>query len=396
MSSAPRLAVVLPALLLLTAGADPVEAVACFKSGESMIVRVGETNEGDAYFFGANVDVSGTQNGDLIGFAQTAVIGGEVNGDLIFGAQSMEIAGTVRDTVRYWGNSLTVTGTIEGDLLAFGNQFSIHPRAHITRNAYIFGSSGIIDGRIDGELHFTGGKVLVGGILNGDAHLEAHSIKFAENAKILGDLVYTAPKQLDEETLQRVVQGEVIYEEEVEEPDDEDEGITAWSVGKWIWKIVSSLLVGFVALSLFRRTGPALTGCLDREAVLGGLIGFGTSLIVPAAAGLAILLIISLPLGIVTLLLFVIALYLAKLPVALWLGGRALRALGQAAPPPLLALTVGVILLYLLFLIPFYVGTLVWWLATWLGLGAMVLALRNRGQSGGGEAAADTPAAAGS
>lgn len=162
-----------------------------------------------------------------------------------------------------------------------------------------------------------------------------------------------------------------------------------------IWKIASSLLVGFVALALFRRVAPALTGSLDREAMLGALIGFGTSLIVPAAAVLSIALIVSLPLGVVTLLVFVIALYLAKLPVALWLGRRALRAAGQASPSPFLALTIGVIALHLLFLVPFYVGTFAWWLTTWLGLGAMVLALRNRSQppAKGGASPAPAPPA---
>ena len=131
---------------------------------------------------------------------------------------------------------------------------------------------------------------------------------------------------------------------------------------------------------------------------VNGLLGDGVKpegsvddrfLVVPAACLLAILLVISLPLGVMTLGVFAITLYLAKLPVALWIGERILASVGRPGASPFLALAIGLVLLYLVFAIPFYVGFLLKLAATWLGLGTIILTRRNRTQP------PETPAAAG-
>ena len=65
----------------------------------------------------------------------------------------------------------------------------------------------------------------------------------------------------------------------------------------------------------------------------------------------------------------------AKLPVAAWAGGRLLALAGRPVASPYAAMALGIVALYLLFAIP-YLGRLVWLVATWLGLGAMVLSGR--------------------
>ena len=90
------------------------------------------------------------------------------------------------------------------------------------------------------------------------------------------------------------------------------------------------------------------------------------------------LLVIAIPLSLLTLGLFVVALYLAKIPVALWTGRRILSLVGVHDPSPYLAFALGIVVLYLLFSLPFFLGRLIWLVTSWLGLGAMILALRNR------------------
>ena len=84
---------------------------------------------------------------------------------------------------------------------------------------------------------------------------------------------------------------------------------------------------------------------------------------------------VGLPIGIATALLFGLALYAAKLPIAVWIGDRLLGLAGRPGASPYAAMALGVLLLYLLFAIP-YVGWLFWLAATWLGLGAMVVSGR--------------------
>ena len=99
-------------------------------------------------------------------------------------------------------------------------------------------------------------------------------------------------------------------------------------------------------------------------------------LVVPAAAVLAIVLMVTLPLGVLLLMVFLAALYLAKMPVAVWIGQRLLQMIGQATPSPYVAIVLGLIILYTLAALTYFIGDLVWLAATWLGLGAIILTTR--------------------
>lgn len=369
---------VLLALALTVPGVAAAESSGPFCKTKAFTVRSGETHTGDVYTLAANIDVSGVQDGDLIAMAQVAVLSGEVNGDVVFFGQSIDISGTVSDSVRIWANGVTVTGTIDGDLIVFGNQVNLHPRGHVTGNMIVLAGSAIVEGQVDGDLRFTGGKVAVGGSIGRNATIEADGIDLDPQARIAGDLEYTARKALEIDTGE-IVGGEVRFEEDVDESDEEPGPfITASSVFWWFFWTLAATMVGLVAVALFRRVVPAIVTRIEREAMMGALVGFGIFFVVPAAAILAVLVVIALPLGVITLALFAVALYLAKVPVALWIGGRLLAWTGRSAPSPFLALVLGMPLLYLLFELP-YLGFLVWVVTTWLGLGSIVLTLRTAG-----------------
>lgn len=363
-------------LLALTAIAVPAAAEADqFCKVQTFDVRSGETRSGDSYSIAANIDVAGTHDGDLFALAQTALISGEITGDLLFAGQSIDISGHVGDSVRVWANGVTVTGTIDGDLIVFANQVNLHPRGHVTGNLAALAGSAIVQGRVDGDLRFTGGKVAVGGHVGRDAIIEADSIDLDAEARIGGDLEYVARKPLEIDTGE-IVAGEVRFEKEVDDEADDEPFITASSVFWWVGYTLAAMLVGMVALGLFRRTAPAVAARIQQDAMMGALIGFGVFFVVPAAAVLAIVIVIALPLGVMALALFVVALYLAKIPVALWLGGRLLSWSGQTERSPFLALALGMPVLYLLFELP-YLGFFVWVATAWLGLGAILLTVRN-------------------
>ena len=83
------------------------------------------------------------------------------------------------------------------------------------------------------------------------------------------------------------------------------------------------------------------------------------------------------------MLLFSVALYVAKLPIAVWAGSEMLARAGRPDASPYAAMAVGILALYLLFEIP-WLGGLFWLAATWLGLGAMVLSGRRHLTANGG------------
>ena len=157
--------------------------------------------------------------------------------------------------------------------------------------------------------------------------------------------------------------------------DEAGESGTAWGVLFWLWQTLAALLTGIVVVALFRRIVQRQVALLAEETTLSALLGFAAFLLVPVVAGIAIVTLVGLPIGFAAILLFGLALYAAKLPIAVWIGDRLLGLAGRSGASPYLAMALGVPLLYLLFAIPF-VGWLFWLAATWLGLGAMVVSCR--------------------
>ena len=101
------------------------------------------------------------------------------------------------------------------------------------------------------------------------------------------------------------------------------------------------------------------------------------------AAGLAILTLVELPVGLAA------ALYAAKLAITVWIGGWLLGRNGRPAAPPYATMALGVVLLHLLFPVP-NVGWLFGFGATWPGLGTTVVSGRRHRELRAGTTELDT------
>ena len=359
-------------LLLLLANSGQAAEIQQFNAGDRFNLSASKTYEGDLYVFAADTNISGQLNGDLLAWSGQVRIDGNVEGDVIVGAGSLDVAGDVSDTIRFFGSTGTIRGRVDGDVVAFGAMLTIGEDAHITGNLVVCAGVLQLDGTVDGDVSFTGGEANLGGAVGGDARIEADAVRLLSGASIQGDFEYTTRKELVQAD-GAVVHGETIF---TEKPEETGSGKSrGWRMALWTWKTLSAIVVGLVLIALFRSLVPILTATLEGEALMGMAIGFGAFLIVPFASLLAIVLIISMPLGLVGLILFFVALYLAKMPVAVWVGRRLLSLAGSRDPSPYVALAVGLLMLHLIFSIP-WLGGLSWLVATWLGLGATILATR--------------------
>lgn len=360
-------------ILVGALGLTPASAVAQqVAGGPTVRVPEGETREGDLYAGGESVEIAGHLNGDLIAAGQRIQTTGPVDGDLFAAGRSVDIRGPVGDSTRIAGDQLTVDASIDGDLVAAGNQLRVFDGARITGGVLAAGAFVQIDGTVDGGIRLAAGEIIISGAVLGDATLRADRIELAPGASIGGDLDYVARTPLSPEEAARVT-GTVTYDEPV---DDEASGVsTATSLLFWGWQTVASVATGLLLVALFRSRIQGLVSAIAGETTVGALLGFVAFLIVPAAAVIAMVTLVGLPIGLAVVLLFLVVLYVAKLPIAVWAGGRLLALAGRPGASPYSAMAIGVVALYVLFAIP-YLGGLLWLVATWLGLGSMVLAGR--------------------
>ena len=339
-------------------------------AGPTVRVPDGETREGDLYATGELIEVAGRLNGDLIAAGQRIQTTGPVSGDLFAAGRTIDIRGSVGDSTRVAGEQISLDATIDGDFVTAGNRCEVFEGARITGGLLAACATVQLDGTIDGDVRAAGGEVIIDGTIRGDTHLLTDRVTLGPGARIIGDLDYRARTPLSPEEAARV-QGTVSFDE-VEE---EDSGLSFGGLIFWGWQTTSALVAGLLAVLLFRRVVPQLISAIADNTTAGALIGFAAFLLIPAAVLMAMITVVGIPVGISALLLFLVVLYLAKLPIAAWAGGRLLGAAGHPDASPYAAMGLGIIALYLLFAIPF-LGWLIWLAATWLGLGAMVLAGR--------------------
>ncbi len=366
-------------LVLLTLGVvlvgtqAPAGAQDAWPAGVGLKVASGEIREGDTYVFGDQVEIDGRLAGDLFGLARRVRVDGQVDGDLFAAGQFVDIGGTIGDSARVVAERLAMDGMIDGDLLVVVEELRLERSARITRNVRAVGSRVEIDGTVDGDVAVFAGEVIISGTIRGSANLQGDRISLDPGARIEGDLTYRSRMPPSPEELARVV-GTAREAERAEEEDAEEDagGISAGSIMFWLWQTVAALLMGTLIIALFRGVLLFVASSIPKKATVGTLLGFVAFLVIPIASVVAMVILIGLPVGLATFLLYWVILYVAKIPVAVWAGGRMLTWAGRPDASPYLALLIGVVLLYLLFQTP-YIGWLIWFIATWLGLGTMVL-----------------------
>ena len=341
------------------------------EAGTVVTVPSGEVREGDLYAAAEAVRVHGRLAGDLVVAAQRVLVDGQVDGDLFAAARTVDLRGLIGDSTRVVGDQVAVDSTIDGDLIAGGNRLQLLEGAVVRGGVAATASRLEIDGTVEENLRAAAGELVLRGTVRGDANVIADRLDLAPGARIEGDLDYRTRIPLSPEAAARVA-GAVRYEEPI---DDEEDGSAGWSFLFWTWRAGAALLMGMLAVALFRPIVRQLASAVAGETTLGALLGFGTFLIVPVGAVVVMLTVIGLPIGIIAVLLFAVALYVAKLPIAVWAGERLLARAGRPGASPYAAMAVGILALYLLFEIP-WLGGLFWLAATWLGLGAMVLSGR--------------------
>lgn len=337
-------------------------------------VRLGQSR----FVFEEIATLEGADN-DLFVWAWMPTLAGTVGDNAFIGAQKLrlEAGSSVGGDLFLFVQSGTVAGNVDGDIYAFVAELSVDGTAVIGGGMY--GSSASLDvaGTVRGPISYKAGATRLDGHILGDVRLEVGELEIGPNAVIEGDVRYESPKEAVVDSA-AVISGELrqIVPAGPAEDDDGGGGIGFWSIFWPVWRYLASLIVGVVLLALGGEAARRPSGRLRSMPAQGLGFGFVVAVVTPAAAFLGLLLIVTLPLGILLLMLYLVALYVARLVTAHCVGAWMLRrARGGAEPSAYLALAIGLLVFYLLVAIP-YLGFLLWIAALVAGLGGMYLALR--------------------
>jgi hypothetical protein len=222
-----------------------------------------------------------------------------------------------------------------------------------------------VAGTVRGDLVVVNGTVRLSGTVGGDVVTFAKRAILEPGARVDGDVVWADERPVVPRGA--TVAGEVrrVDFDEVADP----LGFVGW-IALWLAVTVSTLVLGLLLLWLAPRALEAAWG--SARTALWPAIGWGLALFfgIPIIAVVALITLVGIPFGI-GLLLALLPLYAVGYTTAAWLLGRRIL---PATRGRVVVFVAGLGILRLLALIPI-LGGLVWFAATVLGLGALLVAL---------------------
>ena len=342
------------------------------KTGNSIYVAKDEIVSGNFYAAGNNITIDGTISGDLIAAAQTINVNGRVEGDIIVAAQDININGEVGGNVRVAGTSISLNGAVARNVNVFGSNIIIGSNARIGWDVFAAGVALEMRGNVDGGLSGSVGHGLVSGKIGKNINLKISENNLSEGliispeASVGGGIIYTAqkPAQISEKAS---IGGKI--EQKIPEARPTN-WFAVWALAK-IYAIFSALVVGLVLIFLGRKITPKILEKIEEKPFKMLLPGLIIMLVLPPIALILAFTIIGIPMALIISAWWLVATYVAKIFTAILIGQLILKALFKKGDIPLIwSLVLGVVVLWLLFAIPF-IGWMLCLFAIWFGLGGI-------------------------
>jgi len=368
--------IVLLAIILLPLGsAKAMDA----KTGDSIYVSKDEIVNGNLYAAGNTITVDGNISGDLIVAAETVNVNGRVEGDIIAAAQNININGEVGGNIRVIGSAINLNGPVTRNVNAFAPNVILGTNSHVGWDVFAAGATLESRGSIDGSLSGAFQNALIYGKIGKNIDLKMSENKSSQGliispeANVGGDVNYVS-KKMAQVSNHATISGKV-YQRMPQIKQTNWTSIWLWSK---LYAILAALAVGLVLVLLLKKVTPKIIEKIEDKTLRTFLYGLIIMFILPPIALILLCTIIGIPLALIIIGWWIIAIYIAKILTSIFVGQFIIKKLTKINNPKLLlSLVIGVFICWLLFAIPF-VGWFISLIAIWLGLGGFFLYASNQ------------------
>lgn len=346
------------------------------REGSRLAVAAGETVEDDLLLTGVAITIDGNVKGDVMAFAESVTVNGTIEGNLVAMGRSVDINGRVAGTVYTAAEDLLITGQVGRSLVSASGSGAIDPGASIGRNWLGVGDRLRSDGRIGLGVIAGAGSLRLNGPVGKDVEAWVERVTLGSQADIAGSIAYTSKNEAAAEAgarfggLQRTP-ARHNFSRAVD--------LRPWmGIGRAI-QFVGFLIVGLIVLLLFPRLRFGFQQAVLEKPWQSPLAGLLILLVVPIASVLVIVTVVGIPLGIISLLLYPLAIYLGQVLLS-WTAGRLIadRWAWLGGQHWVLIFLVGALATTILTALPF-VRFAFSFLAVIYGLGGLYFALTQKG-----------------
>ena len=340
----------------------------------TITVPAGQTVDDTLFAAGDAVFVDGVVTGNVMAFARRVSIKGTVKGDVICFAQTLDVEGTVGGNVFSFSQWADTSGHVVGSTVNFAQSVSLRAAARVDGDAISLAGETHLDGAVGRDASVVGGPLDVRGNIGRNLRTRTGRVTLVAPARVGGDLDAYVPRK---ENVRVDPGATVAGKSEMHLLAAKVSRYRQWKFYAWEAVCLTGALV--IGLLLYWLFPAAFTFQADTLVAILRKLGVGFLLLVatPIAAVLVAITLIGLPLGLISLALWLLGLYLAKIFVAAWVGQTWMEPPAGKAGPFVLALLLGLVVVYVAMNLP-YVGGLLHFLIFLMGLGMAFSQIRRR------------------
>jgi cytoskeletal protein CcmA (bactofilin family) len=354
---------------LLIVAAVPLVAVAHVAQAQRFggSTQSGEVVEGNFYSRGKSITIDGTINGDVFCAGQTVVIHAVINGDVICMAKDLVLTGRVNGNVRVAAQTVVIDSVIQRSATVAAQDFSLDSDSRVGRDLTSGAKQQSLKGLIARDAIVGGTSVVLNGTVGRNMVADSNQLEIKDRGRIGGNLNYTSSNK-------PILNGGASIRGQVKQTTKAPKRsmFAGFIIYAYLFLLCGLLLVGLLLVFAFPRFMQVTNGIVRHRFGRALLVGIVASAVFPMLIVLLSVTLVGLPVAIVLLFAWLLAMALSG-PIVGYAVGRAL--LGRKTKSRLLMMIVGGIITATIYLIPF-AGLLLLLVAYWLGLGGLLLGVQ--------------------
>lgn len=353
--------------------------VTVFAQEKSITVSEDEIIDQNPYFAaGDTVHISGTILGDAYVAGGTVTIDGTIDGDLLVAGGTVRITGKVTNDLRAVAGQIIIDGIIGGNVTSGSGNIDISEDSSI--GGYLLSGAGDIylAGPIGASAYVGGGIVSILSDIPGDLYVSTENLRLGPDSSVGGNLTYWSDTDAD---IQKgaTISGE-ITKNKVDTKDlkilrnterQVKQGLFGAKIAGTIFGVLSALVIGFIFLKIYPRYSELVVKTITEKPWKSLGIGFASLFLFPIAFTFLLVTVIGIPLALILLAGYLVYIYTSKILFMLWVGAKI-----SPKASSLMKLFLGVVLFYLVSLLPLFGGILTFF-AILFGFGALLISMKS-------------------
>jgi len=325
-------------------------------NNSNLYIPSGTVYENVAFLAGENIDLNAHMKDDVYLAGANVVINGLVEGDVIAAGANITINSEIKGNVRVAGGSVTIRGNVGGNITVLCGNLTVDRNVEIGRNLLVGAGSAVIEGKINKNLYASASNIVINGHILGSAYLTVDSegnVVLNPQTVINGNLEYTAAKAAEVKSGAQIQKEEKFHQLADFRP-QRKAGWSAFFTMMWFISLLGAIVVGLVLIAVFKPWLIKISKMAESKIGLSILKGLIFLIVTPIALMILMVTIIGLPLAFIGLAIYLVLLYISKIILAVYVGERLIKLVRkQIKDVPLVwSMIIGVVILYILCLIP--------------------------------------------